>query len=821
MATRQNFLDALMEDSKLAKPDSVLARLMNPLQELARAVRNPVQLIPKAADFVKYVKDNFDEEMQGAIAGILQRLVDEGEVTGGIWMMMIHNLRRSTNRDDLTRDARHAGLRILYFNDGNTRKYELYMPILIMVYREREERKKDGSLVWDEKRGCNKWEKVLVLPEDMVAKKETEADLFRKGKKIPVWKPFLPVGKDRWEARENAYANALPDTAKVPDTRIELMLDDARRIGANTTCVFYMLWSELIRIAPTLNLEKRWEEGLPDQVLNHTATMAELVDKIVPDTGPGLGFVGEHNLPFKYVGMSMTSIMRSGGSKPYIPEKEQLCDPNHFSFIFTSARTYEFRGASFPDGRRTCYLLQMSAAVTGERPAVWLLVSPLINPNTGTWRWMTIDPRRGVLRLCLEFIWCMGWGDPGAQRDFNALVAFKRDAINGMRDIASQIDDWKIESAADRPGVKAEEWKKDADAGYDQTANRKNWCHRGFWLERLVALYDRISERREEEFRSMAANDTLTITNVDLEWNNGFLWRHLLEEARRAKFLPIYRLAYEVMERIDVAPAFGSETFYRTAASKLIGEGLYLHLPEPEKSQKKGRLQVMADYCQFVAWAKGCVLNNARDTHGHEMLKLGVGYYPPGFMNLELVDRFHEIITRFYEHDKVAVDQVLKQIARRLTVSHTGGLGVTEKERSDIHQIILSAISKGCGVEGLVEELGRLGVELVIDPNAEKKMIAVEFAWRCGRLIELVELEEIWRMCGIDVEKEHVSLTAMLRRLIKANDSGILKKMRDQDAEGGVEEGSWKAQLFYTAVTSWFEENKSNIVAEARKGMTQ
>ncbi len=779
----------------------IFGTIIASLQKITAILSKPAGLIPSAQDLQKYLVSNLDEETRGKLEGTLEHLVNEGEVTGDVWIAMVHALRRSTDRDVLTRDARHAGLRKLDYTEKGVGKYILYLRVLLVVSDY--EHDALGCKVFD-KKGKPKKGSVILPPEYVHAKKDVSA-LFAKGAKAPVWRPLT---KD-----PPAWAAALPETDFVPDVQVPLMVDDALMFGAQHTCIFYLLWEDLVRIAPTLKLNKAWEEGLPDKIKNHTFSMTDDVERVVPDTGPGLGYVSPVQISGKIVGMQMTSIMRSGDLMPTLPPKRQLMNPRHFSFIFRQAREYQFTDATFPNGRNRCYLHCIDKV-----QGAWLLISPLPHPfkkGSNSYRSMIIDTRLGLLRCCVEFIWVMGWGDPGAQRDFDAIIQFKRNVLDGMRDLASQIEDWRIDWAARRPGVKAEEEKKDTDAAYDQTGKTKNWCHRKTWLRRYRARLDHISERRVQEFRLMAANDTLTITLLHTEWNNGFLGRHLTEEARRALFLPLYRLAYEVVERVDVAPAFGSETFYRNAASKLIAEGLYLHLPEDEKAAKKGQLMVKADYCQMVLMTKGSVLNNARATDGHkDLLDKGFGFYPPGFMNLELVDRIHEIITAFYEQDKVFVDKFMKLWARRSAFGYT--VPINDEHALEQDKLLLNVIGMGCGAEERLEEIELiLGTPLTLSPAGLGKMRAVEFAWRMGRLWELLKIEEVWRKCGVDVEKEGVSLTKMWLRLVKANDRGVLDKMKTTTDAKKLER--LETSLFYTACKGDFDEHRSEFVEQLGK----
>lgn len=714
MATKttagKNLAEILLEEGRHAPKDSILARLVNSLQEIAQAVRKPISLLPSAQDIVEYIKKNFDEEIQNATAAVLQRAVDEGEVTGQIWIAMIHALRRSADRDLLTRDARHAGLKKLLFTDEmGLQRYELYIPILLLVTDERPVFGKDGEPVWDEKRGKFKTERFYVLPGGT-----TPADLAKKGTRLPVWKPPEGLKQDvvvngqqvKIWVKAEAFANGLPKDDRVPPVQVTLAREDARKIGAGTTCVFYMLWAELIRIAPTLVLNKRWEEGLPDKVRNRTFNMADDVDKIVPDVGPGLGFVGAHNLAYKYVGMIMTSIMRpNGGLFTTIPEKNQLCDPSNESFVFGQALTHTFAEHTFPGGWRHCFLWGMS-------DGRWWLLSPVTNPLTGEYRTMIIDPRRGFLRLCIEFIWVMGWGDPGSQRDFNALVRFKKAVIDGMRDIASQISDWQIDYAARRPGVKAEEEKKDVDARYDQTGKDKTWCHREFWLGYLTARYNKISERREKEFEAMAAADTLTINVVDEEFNKGFLWRHLQDAERRARFVRIYRLADEVVERVKILPAIERETFGRRSAEDLVGKELYEHLPQPEKDVKIGGVLVRGDVGDLGPYMDQTLHVNARVAKSFGLVDKGFACYPTEWMPRPVQDWLRNLLMEIGWRDFVEMDAIVGPAAKFF------GVGFARDEKVNaLQNFVLGKVLNSGGpvdvVDTLVEVFGERVAEVL------------------------------------------------------------------------------------------------------------
>ena len=598
-----------------------------------------------------------------------------------------------------------------------------------------------------------------------------------------------------------------------------------------------------MRAHTILTLHKIIKEGLVDQLLALNYFTAD-VQKMVEKLGPSLGTTARGQLLYRVMAMALTGVYRANGVSVF-PEIVRMFDPYDKDFFLFRDDIYQDRHNTLfkVNPRNRLDIRTLGLEIIDESTDPWVY-DPMSRPDQGTpWmlrneetgREMSLDPRMDPMFLAQYYIYIMGWEDPGKQQHFNQLARFKLHFGNSFRRIATEQVIARVRVTYQTPGAVSETFFKDIKAALDPTGKEQGGVFptgiftskvdlkslsgsvhfdKVFWEDLYCFLLDAASEMWEEEAKRDAANNLLTFATVYKAASaSGWQWNHLTVAGKKAKMLRIWRILYAMIELVDVNPAFGSETFYRAAASKLIAEGLYLHLPEPEKSQKKGRLQVMADYCQMVLWAKCTVLNNAREANAHGLVEKGFGFYPPGFMNLELVDRIHEIITRFYEHDKVAVDKVLKQIARRLTVSHTGGLGINKDDRSDIHAIILTAIGMGCGIEGLVDELHNIGFELVIDPEDEKKMMAVEFTWRCDRLKELVELEEIWRLCGIDVEKENVSLTALWLRLIMANDSGILKRIRA--AAGGKEEDSWKAQLFHTAVSAWFEKNRSELVKEA------
>lgn len=237
-------------------------------------------------------------------------------------------------------------------------------------------------------------------------------------------------------------------------------------------------------------------------------------------------------------------------------------------------------------------------------------------------------------------------------------------------------------------------------------------------------------------------------------------------------------------------------------------------------------------------------MNNARATDGHkELLGNEVGFYPPGFMPKELVDRIHGIITSFYEEDKIFVDKVAKYIARRLALATTVPID-PDVRTDDRYKILMSAVGMGCGIEGRLEVLAHLGLLVTLDEEGLRLMVGVEYTWRWERLLELCQIEEIWRRCGIAVEDAGVSLTALWLRLIKANDREVLDKIRAAENRAGevarrLQEGGLKGKekedlqkelenalvlkrylgdcLFSTAIQGAWDREKAAVVEQIRK----
>lgn len=693
------------------------------------------------------------------------------------------------------------------------------------------------------------------------------------GKRLKVWKPtnFPPAfRKKAFPSKWNQYGtgtmiDGLPEMMEIPPFVVEIPFSWAKEAGMETTAIVAWPWNAYFRAHTILAKHKEDKEGIADLLLS-LAYMRTEMEKTIPSLGPAFGTTAKAELLYRWIAMFSTGVTRIGGV-PIFPELARLFDPRDEFFLGRTEGIYpdehfefedEESGWKNPDevmGRHNTifkinprnkldvrtYGLEIFDEVTDP----WHY-DPIKDPRKGTpWRLrneetkreVIIDPRLDPLALAQKLIYVYGFESPGNQQHFNQLRLFKLLYANAYRRIATEQVLAQVRVAAKRPGVTAEKIFRDVETAFDPTGKEKaavfpvgratalvpmdstegeDFFNRKVWEEVYLPWLDAASQVWEEECKRDAANDLLTFATVDKAASaSGWQWNHLTVPEKKAKMLRIYRLLYKQIEEEKVFRPFKEEKFLRKDAGSLVEKGLYEHLPPEERDSKEGLLKVRADYCQFVAWAKGSVLNNARATDGHkELLGTEVGFYPPGFMNLELVDRIHEIITAFYEQDKVFVDKFMKLWARRSAFSYT--VPLNDEHALEQDKLLLSVIGMGCGAEERKAEIELiLGTPITLSPDGLEKMRKVEFAWRMGRLWELLKIEEVWRKCGVDVEQEGVSLTQMWLRLVRANDRGVLDKMNittDAEARERLEK-----MLFYTACKGDFDDHKQEFIEQIRR----